>query len=130
MPLWRAPTKCMAANSIRIFAIECFDETIERAELNVPAGSNLMQALQALVAIGFKPLSQRLDSHSLDELITGDIGVNGKRAKLEQLLRANDRIEFYRPLLIDNKQARQLRVLAERKRQAQVRSQPKVKKEP
>jgi putative ubiquitin-RnfH superfamily antitoxin RatB of RatAB toxin-antitoxin module len=130
MPLWRAPTKCMAASSIRIFAIECFDKTIERAELDVPAGSNLMQALEALVAIGFKPLSQRLDSHSFDELISGDIGVNGKRAKLQQLLRANDRIEFYRPLLIDNKEARQLRVLAERRRQAQIRSQPKVKKEP
>jgi putative ubiquitin-RnfH superfamily antitoxin RatB of RatAB toxin-antitoxin module len=120
----------MAASSIRIFAIECFDKTIERAELDVPAGSNLMQALEALVAIGFKPLSQRLDSHSFDELISGDIGVNGKRAKLQQLLRANDRIEFYRPLLIDNKEARQLRVLAERRRQAQIRSQPKVKKEP
>jgi putative ubiquitin-RnfH superfamily antitoxin RatB of RatAB toxin-antitoxin module len=120
----------MAANQIKLFAIECFEQTIERVDFEVPAGSTLMQALEALVAIGFKPLSQRLDSHSLDELIAGDIGINGKRAKLEQLLRANDRIEFYRPLLIDNKQARQLRVLAERRRQAQVRSQPKVKKEP
>ncbi len=120
----------MAANPIKLFAIECFEQTIERAEFEVAAGSTLMQALEALVAIGFKPLSQRLDSNSLDALIAGDIGVNGKRAKLEQLLRTNDRIEFYRPLLIDTKQARQLRVLAERRRQAQIRSQPKVKKEP
>jgi putative ubiquitin-RnfH superfamily antitoxin RatB of RatAB toxin-antitoxin module len=116
----------MAASQLRIFAIECFDQTIERGEVYVPDGASLMQALEALVMAGFKPLCQRLDHYSLDQLIAGDIGVNGKRAKLDQLVRTNDRIEFYRKLLIDTKEARQLRVLAERRRQAQIRSQPKL----
>jgi putative ubiquitin-RnfH superfamily antitoxin RatB of RatAB toxin-antitoxin module len=120
----------MAASPLRIFAIECFDEIVERAEVFVPAGATLMQALECSVAAGFKPLCERLNAHSLDELIAGEIGLNGKRAKLNQLVRADDRIEFYRPLLVDTKQARQLRVLAERRRQAQIRSQPKTKKEP
>ena len=37
------------------------------------------------------------------------VGVFGKRAELETILKPNDRVEIYRSLLIDPKQARRLR---------------------
>jgi putative ubiquitin-RnfH superfamily antitoxin RatB of RatAB toxin-antitoxin module len=115
----------MEAKRVTVFAIECFEDKAERQELNVAAGSSLMHVLESLVTLAFEPLCRRLELNSLDELIAGDIGINGKRALLDQIILNNDRIEFYRPILIDNKQARQLRVLAERRKKAQLRSLPK-----
>jgi putative ubiquitin-RnfH superfamily antitoxin RatB of RatAB toxin-antitoxin module len=115
----------MEAKGVKVFAIECFEDKVERQELNVAAGSSLMQVLETLVTLAFEPLCRRLELNTLDELIAGDIGINGKRARLDQIILNNDRIEFYRPVLIDNKQARQLRVLAERRKKAQLRSLPK-----
>lgn len=37
------------------------------------------------------------------------VGIHGKRVALDALVRAGDRIEIYRPLVIDPKQARLLR---------------------
>ena len=37
------------------------------------------------------------------------VGIFGKVTKLDQILRASDRVEIYRPLIADPKQARKLR---------------------
>lgn len=42
-------------------------------------------------------------------LQTMEVGVFGRRVKLDALLKAGDRIEIYRPLIIDPKEARRLR---------------------
>ena len=43
------------------------------------------------------------------------VGVFGKRVALDALVQANDRIEIYRPLLIDPKEARILRAARKKK---------------
>ena len=43
------------------------------------------------------------------------VGVYGKRVDRGRLLRPGDRIELYRPLLLDPKEARRRRVVANRK---------------
>ena len=44
-------------------------------------------------------------------LVDGKVGVFGKAVKLSQILRAGDRIEIYRPLLNDPKEARRRKAL-------------------
>ena len=44
------------------------------------------------------------------DLNAAPLGIFGKRAKDDVLLRDRDRIEIYRPLLIDPKEARRKRV--------------------
>lgn len=46
------------------------------------------------------------------DLQNSPLGIFGKRVKDDTLLRDKDRIEIYRPLLIDPKEARRLRVQA------------------
>ncbi len=40
------------------------------------------------------------------DLATMVVGIFGKKAKMTQVLRANDRIEIYRPLIADPKEVR------------------------
>jgi uncharacterized protein len=68
--------------------------------LNLPAGSTVWQALQA------SGLAQHLPLASLASLA---VGVWGRKAPPGQLLRDNDRIEVYRPLVVDPKRARRER---------------------
>ncbi len=43
------------------------------------------------------------------DLKTNKVGVFGKLAKLDRVLRANDRVEIYRPLIADPKEVRRQR---------------------
>ena len=43
------------------------------------------------------------------ELAKIAVGIHGQRARLDSLLREGDRIEIYRPLILDPKQARRAR---------------------
>ena len=61
-------------------------------------------ARQAVLQSGLKQEIPNLD------LATAPLGIFGKRVKDDALLRTRDRIEIYRPLLIDPKEARRRRV--------------------
>ncbi len=68
--------------------------------LKLPAGYTVEQAIQ--------------QSHILDEfpeinLAVNKVGIFSKTVALSQIISENDRIEIYRPLKIDPKQARLLR---------------------
>jgi uncharacterized protein len=59
--------------------------------------------LQALEASGLRSAFPQLD------LRTVSLGVWGRKARLEQVLRDGDRLEIYRPLKVDPKVARRER---------------------
>lgn len=69
--------------------------------MQVPEGTTARQAV----------LQSSLDQEipNLD-LAAAPLGIFGKRVKDDTVLRARDRIEIYRPLLIDPKEARRRRV--------------------
>lgn len=69
--------------------------------MQVPEGTTARQAV----------LQSSLDQEipNLD-LASAPLGIFGKRVKDDTVLRARDRIEIYRPLLIDPKEARRRRV--------------------
>ena len=68
--------------------------------LKLPAGATLAQALQAS---GLAALCPELD------LVHASVGVWGRKAAREQVLRDQDRVEVYRPLRVDPKVARRER---------------------
>jgi putative ubiquitin-RnfH superfamily antitoxin RatB of RatAB toxin-antitoxin module len=45
------------------------------------------------------------------EIVDGRVGVFGKMVKMNQVLKAGDRIEIYRPLINDPKEARRRRAI-------------------
>jgi putative ubiquitin-RnfH superfamily antitoxin RatB of RatAB toxin-antitoxin module len=107
--------------NVKLEAIELWPDQCWGVEFELPVGATLMHALEHLVALNFKPLVERLADHALTELVPGDIGVNGRRAVLGQVLLNHDRIEFYRPILADAKAARFEKVARLRKLARQQR---------
>ena len=72
---------------------------IDRVTLSLADGSTLQQAVQA---------SGLVARHGLD-LTTATVGIWSRKEPLETRLRERDRVEIYRPLLCDPKEARRLR---------------------
>ncbi|NNM58954.1 MAG: RnfH family protein [Legionellales bacterium] len=64
------------------------------------------------MAIDLSKITQAIPALQTPDLL---VGIWGKRVTLERVVRPNDRIEIYRPLLIDPKKVRQLLVKTERK---------------
>ncbi|QEL56177.1 RnfH family protein [Chromobacterium paludis] len=74
--------------------------------LALPAGAS---ALDAVRASGILPECPELDESALK------LGIFGKVAKPDALLREGDRVEIYRPLLADPKEVRRQRAEAGKK---------------
>jgi putative ubiquitin-RnfH superfamily antitoxin RatB of RatAB toxin-antitoxin module len=83
---------------------------VDLTRLTLPAGSMLAHALVA---------SGVLERHGLT-LEQAPVGIWGRRARADTLLRQGDRVEIYRPLLCDPKQARRLRQRGQRNRRGQA----------
>lgn len=70
--------------------------------LTLPAGSTVTDALRA---------SRWLDDAAEPALLS-TVGIWGRQVPLDQSLKEGDRIELYRPLQVDPKEARRLRYAA------------------
>lgn len=73
---------------------------VDEVELVLPPGATVGEALSQ---------SQLLRRHAEIDLTLPRVGVWGKLRGLDELLRDQDRVEIYRPLLVDPKEARRLR---------------------
>lgn len=69
-------------------------------EVNLPAGSTVMQAIEA------SGLSQVVPGLVIDP---SRLGVFSRKVAPDQLLEQGDRVEIYRPLTLDPKEARRRR---------------------
>lgn len=73
---------------------------VQEVQLQMPLGSKVVDALR----------QSRLLAGSRDaEVDRLDLGIWGRKAEVGQLLRNGDRVEIYRPLLVDPKVARRER---------------------
>lgn len=68
--------------------------------LKVPVGTAVMQAIE---------LSNILVKVPQIDLSNNPVGIFSRKVSLSQVLRDGDRVEIYRPLLIDPKQIRRLK---------------------
>ena len=85
---------------------------LEVVPLRLAEGSTVLHALRA---------SGLLQRHPEIDPATQPVGVWGRKCPLSQTLRDRDRIELYRPLTVDPKEARRQRYRAHRERQARPR---------
>ena len=94
--------------SARLSIEVCYAAAGEQALIGVelPAGATLQQALDA---------SGILRRFPQIDLGTQKVGVFGKLKPLDAVLADHDRVEIYRPLLVDPKVSRQRRVEKTRK---------------
>lgn len=69
-------------------------------ELQVPAGSTVREAIRQ------SGVAEYLDEEGVDNC---KVGIFGKHKTLETVLRERDRVEIYRPLQADPKEARRRR---------------------
>ena len=81
-------------------------ERQELVALEVASGSTLADA------IAQSGLPEMFDGFELDP---AKVGIFGQKASLEQVLRDGDRVEIYRPLIADPKEARRQRALIQAK---------------
>lgn len=69
-----------------------------------------------------------LDQFPDIDLAKQKVGIFNEKRSLSEVVHAGDRIEIYRPLTIDPKEARRAKARAKVKALARIRSQPKAKK--
>lgn len=90
----------MAVERLRVQVAYALPERQWLWLVELDAGARVGDAIQA------SPFPQRFPEQARETLT---VGVFGKLCELDQPLRDGDRIEIYRPLLIDPKQARRQR---------------------
>ena len=83
-----------------VVAYSAAPRQVDHVELTLPAGATVDDALRA---------SGLLERHPGIDIGTQKIGVWGKLRALSDPLREGDRVELYRPLKVDPKEARRQR---------------------
>jgi putative ubiquitin-RnfH superfamily antitoxin RatB of RatAB toxin-antitoxin module len=73
---------------------------VQEWPLTLPAGATLLQALRA------SGVDRLIGDRELTQL---PVGIWGRKARFDRVLREHDRVEIYRPLRIDPKLARRER---------------------
>lgn len=88
--------------------VRCAQQVIE---VDVDTGTTVRQAIVASGLLAREPVLR--PGQALEEL---DVGVWNHRCSLDAELREGDRIEVYRPLQVDPKEARRVRAEVRRRR--------------
>ncbi|GAB4482104.1 MAG: hypothetical protein OHK0044_31000 [Burkholderiaceae bacterium] len=95
--------------TVRATVVYCAPDRQWLVRVDIPAGSTLRDAV---IASGLPQRVPELDPDALD------LGVFSRLRDPEEPVREGDRIEIYRPLAIDPKQARRVRADIRRRRKA------------
>ena len=88
------------AERINLEVVYAMPDIQEVAKLQLPEGSTVAQAIEA---------SGLLLKHPEIDLKKNKLGVFAKLAKVDTVLRDQDRVEIYRPLIADPKEVRKQR---------------------
>lgn len=88
------------ADAISVEVVYALADVQEIAQLKLPDGSTVAQAIEA---------SGMLAKHPEIDLKKNKLGVYSKLAKADTVLRDRDRVEIYRPLIADPKEVRKQR---------------------
>lgn len=85
---------------IRVEVVLAMPERQELVELELAAGSTVADAISR------SRIVERFDGFELD---LEKVGIFGRKASPDQVLREGDRVELYRPLIADPKEVRRQR---------------------
>lgn len=92
--------------AIRVEVVLAMPGRQELVELEVSAGTTVAEAIST------SGLQDRFEGFELD---MSKVGIFGRKVSPQQVLRAGDRVEIYRPLIADPKEVRRQRALAQTK---------------
>ncbi len=95
----------MSADTIKVEVVFATPERQALIELEVPATATVADAIEASL------VADQFPESALAEL---PVGIWGREVERTARLRAGDRVEIYRPLAIDPKEARRTRAAAGR----------------
>ena len=92
--------------SIRIEVVLAMPERQEMVAMDISAGSTIADAIEQ------SGVPDMFDGFELDP---EKVGIFGRKAPMEQVLRDGDRVEIYRSLIADPKEVRRQRALIQAK---------------
>ena len=95
----------MKNNTIRVEVAYALPEKQVLKALDVPEGTSVIEAIE---------LSKIMLEFPGKDLDSGRLGIFSMKAKPADILREGDRVEIYRPLIADPKEARRKRALDEK----------------
>ena len=95
----------MSAETIRVEVAHARPEKQVLLAVEVPRGTTLGQAIE------LSGIRNEFPDLEVDPARVGNFGV---RARLEDILKPGDRVEIYRPLVADPKEARRQRALVQK----------------
>jgi uncharacterized protein len=90
---------------MKVEVVYALPESVDAVSVSLPAGASLRDAVVA---------SGLLERHAGIHLEKHAFGIFGRRAVLETRLREGDRVEVYRALALDPKEARRQRAARKR----------------
>lgn len=88
------------AETMEVEVVYALPQRQELVRLRVARGSTVRQALES---------SGLLEKYPGVDLARDKVGIFGKLTKLDTVVRENDRVEIYRPLIADPKEVRRKR---------------------
>jgi putative ubiquitin-RnfH superfamily antitoxin RatB of RatAB toxin-antitoxin module len=97
----------MAPRELRVTVAYCAPGCEDLTEVSLPAGATVADAIGAAGVLARRP-----------ELASAppDVGIWGRSCALTQRVEDGDRVELYRPLTVDPKEARRVRAEVRRRR--------------
>jgi putative ubiquitin-RnfH superfamily antitoxin RatB of RatAB toxin-antitoxin module len=97
----------MARPEVHVTVVCCAPGREDLTEVTLPAGATVADAIRASGVLGRRP-----------EMAAAapDVGIWGRACALAQRLEDGDRVELYRPLTVDPKEARRVRAEVRRRR--------------
>jgi len=97
----------MDRNKIWVEVAYASEEKQEIISVEIDAGSSIERAIDC---------SGVLEKFPEIDLMQQNVGIFSKKKKLTDVVREGDRIEIYRPLLIDPKEARRKKAITQKKK--------------
>ena len=97
----------MARPELHVTVVYCAPGCEDLAELTLPVGATVADAIRA---------SGVLDRRPEIAAAVPDVGIWGRACAVTQRLEDGDRVELYRPLTVDPKEARRVRAEVRRRR--------------
>ncbi|MGE5160509.1 MAG: RnfH family protein [Betaproteobacteria bacterium] len=96
----------MARPELRVTVVWCAPGCEDLTEVTLPAGSTVADAIGASGVLERRP----------EAAASPDVGIWGRACAMTQRLAEGDRVEVYRPLTVDPKEARRVRAEVKRRR--------------
>lgn len=97
----------MGRPEVHVTVVCCAPGCEDLAEVTLPAGATVADAIRA---------SGVFDRRPETAVTTPDVGIWGRACAMTQRLEDGDRVELYRPLTVDPKEARRVRAEVRRRR--------------